>query len=92
MIDVKDKILKGVGFSYGYGKDIKTADAALFKHKEERTKAGERIPESHPRGVSVRVREEGHGYEEGKDVVSRFAVTPQELVDSLEKPAQLRLF
>ncbi len=70
-------LLQGVRFSYGYGTNLKEADSALYRHKEERTKAGERIPGALPAGVYVSPRPEGYKPEEG-EAESLRKVTPTE--------------
>lgn len=58
--------LRGVRSNCGYRKDIKGADSALYRHKEERTKAGEYIQESFTAGVSISPRPKGYRSEEGE--------------------------
>lgn len=52
--------MKGMGVSYGVGKTIEEADAALAQHKARRQAAGERAGRGEtPPGATVRAREEG---------------------------------
>lgn len=58
--------LKGLGVSYGVGKTLEEADAALTEHKARRQEEGQRAGRGEtPPGATIRTREEGGQDKEG---------------------------